>query len=545
MHPAAKMYQSEHAAGQLSRREFFSRVTSLGVTSTAAYGLLGLTAPARAETHVQTGGTLRIQMPLRPLRDPRTFDATEFTYMTAGWLEYLVAYDNDGTFTPMLLSGWDVNPDATQYTLHVRPGVTWNDGTPFTATDVARNIRGWCDKSVPGNSMAARFAVLIDETTGQVRDGAVKILNPMTVLLTLPHSDVTLIASMSDYPAAVTPAGFDAETMLENPIGTGPYLPESHIPGTSAALVRNTAHTWWGTAAGRPVHLDRIEYFDLGSDPSDWVAAAAAGDVDMLFETVGDFIPAMDDLGWQESHVASGATICIRPNQQAETDGFKPYADVRVRRAIAMAVDPEICLELGYASRGVPAENTHVGPMHPEYAHVPPLPYDPDGARALLAQVGMTSYKMNLTSIDDDWRKNTADAVAAQLRDAGFNVARTIIPVDTFWDNWTKYPFSATDWNHRPLGIQTLALAYRSGEAWNESGFANPEFDALIAAANALADANDRRIVMEMLQTILRDEAVILQPYWRSLYRHARPGVAGFNMHIAYHPRLTDLGLTG
>ena len=54
---------------------------------------------------------------------------------------------------------------------------------------------------------------------------------------------------------------------------------------------------------------------------------------------------------------------------------------------------------------------------------------------------------------------------------------RTVLPGNTFWNNWTGYPFSATEWNMRPLGVQVYALAYRSGEPWNETGFANPEFD--------------------------------------------------------------------
>jgi peptide/nickel transport system substrate-binding protein len=267
-----------------------------------------------------------------------------------------VEYNNDGTFLPMLLESWDVNDNATVYVLNVRQGVTWNDGTPFTAQDVARNIAGWCDTTVEGNSMAARFSAIINPETGQALDGAIEVIDDHTVQLNLPAPDITLIAGMSDYPAAITPASFNADTMLDNPVGTGPYLPETVEVGIKATLVRNENHDWWGYAAGKGAYLDRIEYIDYGTDPSAWVAAAAADEVDIIYETVGDFVEIFNSIGFEESSVASSSTICIRPNQRAEIDGMRPYADKRVRQAIAMAVDSAVCLELGYAGRGEVAQ---------------------------------------------------------------------------------------------------------------------------------------------------------------------------------------------
>ena len=110
--------------------------------------------------------------------------------------------------------------------------------------------------------------------------------------------------------------------------------------------------TGGGTEVYGGPYVDRVEFIDYGTDPSAFIAAAESDEVDLLYETVGEFIDVMDAIGWTQTETVTAATLVFRGNQEAEVDGMKPYADKRVRQALALAVDNSFLLELGYSNRG-------------------------------------------------------------------------------------------------------------------------------------------------------------------------------------------------
>ena len=529
-HPYYSKLQEQLVEGRLDRREFVRFASLLGVSAASAYAFAGKITgedfvPRAQAQDMPMGGTIRIAMRVTAVNDPHTFSWVIDSNIVRQVCGYLTRTGTDNVTRPDLLEGWEASEDMLTWTLNVRKGVKWHSGRDFTAEDVAWNLNRVLTPEAGSSVLGLMQGYMMnDEGTALWDANAIEIVDDHTVRLNTRNPNVAIPEHLFHYPLLIlNPA--DNGSFGVGSDGTGAFKLVEHVVAERAVLENAQNETWYGEGP----YLDRIEFMDLGDDPSAAIGALASKQVHAIDE--GDIVQL--DAFKAMPHVE------IIPANTAQTAVARgrcdtaPFDNPKVRKAMRLAVDTPSILQAAHAGLGSAGEHHHVSPIHPDYAELPFMARDVEAAKALLAEAGHPDgIDVEIACKKDPaWELLSVQAMVEQWKDAGIRVAINVMPSDQFWEVWDKVPFGYTAWTHRPLGFMVLGLAYRSGVPWNESAYANPEFDAKLTQAEGILDIDARREVMAEIEMMMQEDGPIVQPVWRAIYCAADTRVQGYQMH--------------
>ena len=532
---------------KVDRREFLRTSTLLGLSATAAYGIVGqitgqsLMPAAHAATG--KGGILRVSMAIQEMTDPAAFDWIPKSNVARQFIEYLTVTGSDNITRPYLAEKWEASEDLKTWTFSLQKGVKWSNGDDFGADDVVFNFERWLDPAT-GSSNIGLFSSMVDETEGadgkkskSMTAGAVEKVNDHTVRLHLNRPELSVPENLYNYPTAIVHRRFSDEggDLSKNPIGTGPYELSKFTIAERAELTKRK--DYWGG----DVSLDKIVYLDHGDDRNAALGALASGQVDLVHELNIDQVDVIQSLPNVQLFEAVTAQTGVARMQMTQA----PFDNPKVRQALQACIDHQKVLDLVYRGKGSPGEDHHVAPIHPEYFKLPAQKQDFEKSKALLKEAGHPNgIKVSLDANNNQkWEVNAVQAMREMWKAGGIDVTINVMPGSQYWEVWDKTPFGFTGWTHRPLGVMVLNLGYRGGVPWNESRYNNPAFDKALDEASGVLDVTERRKKMEKVEKILQEDAIIVQPLWRSVITAGSDKVHDYVMHPTIYHQLNKVSV--
>ncbi len=455
----------------------------------------------------QSGGTLRVNSlydtkVLDPQVNPsyETLNTVKFVYSK------LMAYKT-GPDVPYgtdelvgdLAESWEANEDATVWTVHLRKGVTWQNiapvnGREFTAKDVL------CTTDRITSLPAAQQSLL-----AYVSEIAAPDDYTLTFTLSQPYVafDENLAApSMLILPCEGTDGTFDLKAKA---IGTGPFMLENWTPGDKQRVFTKNPDYY---EAGKP-YLDSVTQTYV-LDPQALISAARSGQFDLVYENdpavIDTIVKANPTWSTKEEGGLEQARVFLNATRE-------PFTDARVRRAISLAIDKQGMI------KAVSPGTSLTGPVAPTIAdglsteQVDKLtPYDPDEAKALLAEAGQTSFSTKILVNTAYGEANLRRAQWVQQDLAAVGITSEIVEQDqaTYIGAWTSKDYDMVVGAMAGALTADLALSteWTSTGARNYTGINDPKLDEMITAQRSIADPTERKAALEDIQSyILTDVA--------------------------------------
>ncbi len=483
--------------------------------------------------------------------DPHYHNLGPNNAMRRHMFESLLLQDENQRLHPGLATSYEPLDDTT-WEFKLREGVTFHDGSPFTAKDVIYTV---CRIPTVENSPSS-FTVYTKGIAGmQAKDPHTLIITtdgPFPLLPVEVSAWGVISAAANGVTGDIgfsrdgcTGAGDYPKTEAFNSgaaaIGTGMYRFKEYTRGEKIVFERNENY-WgekadWATVTFRPITADGPR-----------VAALLAGDVDMIDKPPLQDLERIKNEGFQVAQGLSNRVIYLHMDQEQEptpgvTDTDKnPFKDARVRKAVSMAINREAIVARIMGGVAVPAGELLPPGMFGSSSDAKPTPYDPDMAKKLLAEAGYPDgFGLTIGSPNDRYINDAqvAQAVAQMLTRVGIETQVDAVTASTFFKRRNQYEFSmylagwgsATGEMSSPLRALIATQNKDKGYGGTNRGrYSNPELDALIDKALATVD-DDKR------EAVLREASKLAMSDFAILPLHFEVTPWAFRKGITYAPR--------
>ena len=474
-----------------------------------------LPAATGAQPAPKRGGVLRISVSGRT--------ASLNPLQVSGPSEYIAA---DMLFSGLLRMGTDMVPApdlaldytadaaAKVFTFRLRPNVSFHDGTPLTAADVVATYRAIMDPKTLGPARAALGSL-----------AAIDALDPLTVRFTCaePFADFPVATTHNNARIVSAAALRDLPGMSTHANGTGPFKQDAFDSTRMLRVVRNPAYF-----DPQFPYLDAVE-LPLFPDLTAEVENLLAGTTDVMADVQqADYHRISTAPGVVGQRVRSGRFVNIVLRMDT-----KPFNDIRVRTALAMAIDRDTLVDLVLEGLGEAARDNPISPQYRYHVETPEVGYDPAAARKLLVAAGYPEgLKIPLIcSNRPAIRSAVGVAVKEMARDAGFDIDVQTIPHDTYLANvWMKGNFYIGYWGMQPTEDAEFTLLFTSKAAFADTAWNNTAFDELIAPAAATPNGVARGALYAKAQQMIAHDKPSLIPFFQDVLSASRDRVQGWHV---------------